>query len=43
MLSDNGAKNVLVPAVNSQDMAGINTELLDKTNTLFYTDAQKLL
>ena len=43
MLSDNGAKNVLVPVGNSQDMANLNQELLAKTNVLFYTNAQKLL
>ena len=43
MLSDNGAKNVLVPVANSQDMADLNSDLLAKTNVLFYTNAQKLL
>jgi ATP-dependent Lon protease len=43
MLSDNGAKNILVPVGNSKDMADINSELLSKTNILFYSDAQKLL
>jgi len=43
MLSDNGAKNVMVPVGNSQDMANLNQELLAKTNVLFYTNAQKLL
>ena len=35
MLSDNGAKNVLVPVGNSNDMAKIQQELLAKTNVLF--------
>jgi len=43
MLSDNGAKNVLVPIANSQDMGSLNQDILAKTNPLFYTNAQKLL
>lgn len=43
MLSDNGAKNVMVPVDNSQDMADLNSDLLAKTNVLFHTNAQKLL
>jgi|Wag4MinimDraft_11_1082651.scaffolds.fasta_scaffold03165_2 ATP-dependent Lon protease len=43
LLSDNGAKNVLVPISNAPDMGDLNPELLSKTNPLFYASAQKLL
>ncbi len=43
MLSDNGAKTVLVPVGNTQDMADLPQSLLTKTDVMFYPDAQKLL
>ena len=43
MLSDNGAKTVLVPVTNTQDMADLPQSLLTKTDVMFYPDSQKLL
>jgi len=43
MLSDNGAKTVLVPVTNMQDMADLPQSLLTRTDVMFYPDSQKLL
>ena len=43
MLSDNGAKTVLVPVTNTKDMADLPQSLLTKTDVMFYPDSQKLL
>ena len=43
LMSENGAKTVLVPVTNTQDMADLPQSLLTKTDVMFYPDSQKLV
>ena len=43
LLSENGAKTVLVPVTNTQDMADLPQSLLTRTDVMFYPDSQKLV
>lgn len=43
MLSENGAKSILVPIENNQEMADLPPSLLSKSDLMFYPNAQKLL
>ena len=43
MLSDNGAKNVLVPMDNLQEMATLPSTILGKTDIPFYANTQMLI
>lgn len=43
LLSENGAKNVLVPMDNLQEMAGLPAAILGKTDVPFYSSSQMLI